>query len=98
MKIKEKNTWSPETVRRLCSKYDMFRKGSVDDYNYVLDQVGRMPVTVDNIYNIAAFISKYSDGLPIVYVMNLLRKEAVTTNYVIVEDGEQHEDNDSASG
>lgn len=87
MKIKEKNTWSPETVRRVCSKHDLFRKGSVDDYNYVLDEVSRMTVTTDNIYNVAAFISKYSDGLPIAYIMDLLRKEAVTTNYVI-EDGD----------
>lgn len=87
MKIKEKNTWSPETVRRVCSKHDLFRKGSVDDYNYVLDEVSRMTVTVDNIYNVASCISKYSDGLPIAYIMNLLRKEAVTTNYVI-EDGD----------
>lgn len=85
MKIKEKNTWSPETVRRVCSKYDLFRKGSVDDYNYVLDEVGRMPVTVDNIYNVATFISKYSDNAPVEYIMWLLRKNAVETNYEIKE-------------
>lgn len=85
MKIIEKNTWSPETVRLVCSKYDLFRKGSVDDYNYVLDEVGRMPVTVDNIYNIAGFISKYSDDAPVEYIMWLLRKNAVETNYEIKE-------------
>ena len=26
MKIIEKNTWSPESVRRVCSKYDLFKK------------------------------------------------------------------------
>ena len=85
MKIIEKSTWSPETVRRVCSKYDLFRKGSIDDYDYVLDEVGRMPVTVDNIYNVAGFISKYSDDAPVTHIMWLLRKYAVETYYEIKE-------------
>jgi hypothetical protein len=85
MKIIEKNTWSPESVRRVCSKCDLFKKGSIDDYNYVLDEVRRMPVTVDNIYNVAGFISKYSDDAPVDFVMRLLRKNAVETNYEIKE-------------
>ena len=44
-----------------------------------------MPVTVDNIYNVASFISKYSDDTPVDFVMWLMRKNAVETNYEIKE-------------
>ena len=42
-------------------------------------------MTVDNIYNVAGFISKYSDDAPVEYIMCLLRKNAVETNYEIKE-------------
>ena len=84
--IKEKRTWTKDSVRRACIDNDLYTDGSNEDYAHMLQWVNRLYPNTENLYFIAEDIMAHSTGQTIANIMYVLANQAVTTTFEIGKD------------
>lgn len=81
--ITTNRTWSAESVRTTCIRHNFYTAGDCEDYEHMLNWVGRLYPNTENLYLIAQDIQKHSDDQTITNIMFCLEQEAVTTTFEI---------------
>ena len=85
--IKITRKWSLGSVREACIKNDLYTCGDCEEYDHMLNWVGRLYPSTENIYFIAKNIVDHSKDQTISNVMFILEKDAINTFFEI--DGEE---------
>lgn len=83
-KIVEHKVWSSMMVRETCIRFNLYRGGTVREYeNMLFNMVEKMPPTAHNIFIVADDICKHSGNQCITNVMFLLANNAIKTFYEV---------------
>ncbi len=82
-KIEEFKRWSADSVRKVCIENNLYTAGDNEDYEHMLDWVGRLYPSTENIYFIADDIYRHSENQTISNIMFVLANHAVITCYEI---------------
>ena len=81
--ITSKRQWSLSDVRRACIHNDLYTRGTNEAYSAMLNSIGTLEPTPENIHRVAKDIYDHSRNQTITNIMFILEKEAVDTFYYI---------------
>lgn len=87
-KIDAIRLWSPSKVREACVANMLYTRGDNEAYSRLLEWVGTVSPTLNNLYLAAEDICEHSTDNSISNVMYILEKEAVVTVYDIEDEDE----------
>ena len=67
--IEAKRIWTPGRVREVCIANEFYTRGDCAAYDWMLNQVGQLEPTYENLYRIAADITEHSREQTVTNVM-----------------------------